>query len=462
MRKNSNSPKPGQIGKYWLSQKSGRKGHDGAWCRTWYDPKCRQTRSVSLGTSDFSVASKALAEWVVKHGERQFLDPANVLIDEVLLRYWNAHGCNRPSHKSIFDNLAAWQKFWGGRMVSDITPQEQKRFVTWLQTEWSRNGLSTSSVDKVLSAGRAALNRAYRQQELTSAPHIFLYQSAEDRRESPPMGRPVTPAEIAKLFDAVQSRHVLMYLILAVTTLARPAAILDLTLAQIDHEHGLLSLNPDGRKQTKKYRPTIPIAPTLRPWLDETTGPTGHFVFCRGKRINKISTAFRELVQRAGLDTKVTPYSIRHGMARSMRRQRVPTEEIGAFLGHLPRGSSATTAVYAPFEPEYMDVAVQAIEATLVTVRQHLKRMTIDRPSGTPSDLLGSLIIANGRANRGIGDAKRQEVRQAILAGLPHGRIVRELGVSSGTVSALRKALREDGIILLGATPIDTRRRSAG
>ena len=55
----------------------------------------------------------------------------------------------------------------------------------------------------------------------------------------------------------------------------------------------------------------------------------------------------------AGLDERVTPYSIRHGMARELRKRRVPTEQIKVFLGRLPSGSDATTSIYAPCEPDF-------------------------------------------------------------------------------------------------------------
>jgi len=66
-RLSNGNPKPGQIGNYWLSKKSGREGRAHAWYRTWYDKASRQTCRVSLGTADFQEASLALG----KLGPRQ-------------------------------------------------------------------------------------------------------------------------------------------------------------------------------------------------------------------------------------------------------------------------------------------------------------------------------------------------------------------------------------------------------
>ena len=47
------------------------------------------------------------------------------------------------------------------------------------------------------------------------------------------------------------------------------------------------------------------------------------------------------------------------------------------------------------------------------------------------------------KARRGVGDAKREEVRFLILSGLPHKEVVKPSKVLSGTVGLIRKEMRE-------------------
>src|SRR5262249_33503645 len=108
-----------------------------------------------------------------------------------------------------------------------------------------------------------------------------------------------------------------------------------------------LDLNPPGRTQNKKFRPMVPVTPTLLPWLRREVGPSGRYVSYRSKGLRSILHMWRLTRADAGLDKGVTPYSIRHGLAREMRKRRVPTEQISLFLGHLPDGSAATTSIYA-------------------------------------------------------------------------------------------------------------------
>ena len=59
------------------------------------------------------------------------------------------------------------------------------------------------------------------------------------------------------------------YIILALNAWARPETIIDLSVsAQVDFESGLIYLNPPGRIQNKKVRPTIRLTDDLCGWLN--------------------------------------------------------------------------------------------------------------------------------------------------------------------------------------------------
>jgi hypothetical protein len=202
-----------------------------------------------------------------------------------------------------------------------------------------------------------------------------------------------------------------------------------------------LDLNPPGRKQNKKFRPVLPVTPTLSPWLQDDRAPNARYVSYAAAPIDSIVHAWRLMREEASLDEKVQPYSIRHGMAREMRKHKVPSEQIRLFLGHLPKGSDATTSIYAPYEPDYCAAAVAAIECVMDEVRKHLKRVNIDQPRINPAELAAKTIGVKNR--RGVGDTKREEVRFLILSGLSHAEVMRRGAVSSGTVSAIRREMGE-------------------
>lgn len=439
MRKRLQKPKPGQIGDYWLTKKPGRAGNGDAWCRTWYDKRSRQTCRVSLGTADIHEATLLLADWVAKNGRRDSeIGQDKVHVVSLLGRYWVEHASKLPSANTAFNGLSYWNEFWKSATVSELTPGEQKRFHKWLLAK----GMDEGGVDRVMADGKAALNRAVKWQELSSAPHIFMMQTAEDRRSRDPLGRPIVPKEMALLIDAANSRHMLTYLVIATNTLARPGAILDLRGAQFDDDHNRVALNPPGRKQNKKHRPILAVTPTLKPWLQGVTDPRKRYVSYGSRAIESIGTAWDNLVKEAGLDDRVTPYSIRHGMAREMRKRKVPKEQISIFLGHLPKDSDATTSIYAPYDPEYCSEAITAIESVMGEIRQHLKRANIDQPPAAIDSAAMAKAIPS-KTKKGVGDAKREEIRFLILSGLPHKEVVKRSKTSSGTVSLIRSEMRE-------------------
>ena len=96
--------------------------------------------------------------------------------------------------------------------------------------------------------------------------------------------------------------------------------------------------------------------------------------------------------------------------------------------------------VYAPYDPEYCTDAVAAVEGVMAEVRRNLPRASIDEPVLDVETLAKSIP---SKTTAGIGDAKREEIRCLILSGYPHAEVVKRSGVSSGTVSLIRKEIRE-------------------
>jgi integrase len=429
------SDKPGYFQGYWLEQKPGR--DSGVWYRTWYDQPRRQVRRVSTGERDFSIAQRALIAWVLNNERPRHAPRSQALIDAIALRYWTDHAAFRPSAKTIKRELRLIHAWWDGKTVADITPDAQRRFRQHL----TELGTGPGGIDRILSTFRAALNHARKNEEVESVPFIAGFRPAEELRSREPKGRPLTLEELARLIDGAQSRHTLAYLWLAIGTLARPAAILDLTVTQYDADNGVLTLNPPGRVQNKKWRPVVPVAAALVPWLapDAADAKTGRYVTYRGKPITSIIAAFRIARAAAGLDARVTPYSIRHTMARELRKARVPGEQISLFLGHLPSGTASTTAVYAPYEPEYLAGAAAAINDVMGRLAALVRNSHKPPPDAAPT----------GKAIRhGIGDEKRQQVRRLILDGVPHAKVKELTGVSDGSISSIRKALRAEALAL--------------
>jgi integrase len=141
-------------------------------------------------------------------------------------------------------------------------------------------------------------------------------------------------------------------------TCARPTAILQLTWPQIDFDHGLIDLNPRGRTQTAKRRPTVPIADyALEPLKSAYAArQSDHIIERGGKGIANIKKAFSAASERSNVHA--TPYTLRHTGAVWRAEDGVPMSELAQLMGH--EDSATTEKHYARYSPTYLRKAANA------------------------------------------------------------------------------------------------------
>jgi integrase len=272
-------------------------------------------------------------------------------------------------------------KLLGKTLIGKLDDDDVEEFVEDLQED----GLSIGYISRILSTLRAALNFAVKKKRLKYAPKIPEVRTKAHMDAEPLRGRRLTVEEVAKLFDAAQEPHVLIYLAFLSFTLSRPCALLDLTHKQIDWDHANLNLNPEGRVQTKKHRPTLRIARTFFLWLGwaiKQSSADGHLIHYNGEPIASMKQAFRGLVKRAKLEGRVSAYSIRHTISAYLRKcdPRVPGDEISIVLGHLVVDSKKVTQRYSPFDPDYLVHITPAIEKFFLEVAALCKRHNLLQP----------------------------------------------------------------------------------
>ena len=370
--------RPGQIGDYWLS----RRPNSAVWCRTWFDATGRQTRRASLGSSDFREAQLRLAAWITAHREMRHERPQDVPLEQILVRYYREHASKAPSAEQARFHLRYWSEFFAGATVAELTPPRQEAFIMWLR----ESGKSDGYAARILDTGRAALNRAYKRQELDRVPFIMTVPDRAPAKER----RRLSPQEVSALLTAAREvPHLLTFCMVALNTLARPDAILDLSPFQIDLENRRIDLNPAGRRQTKKHRPVVPITDTLLPWVSGATAE--RLVHWHGRPVASIKTAWRRIRDVAGLPADASPYSLRHTMATELRRRGVPEWEVSGMLGHKRAGITET---YAKFSPSYLGEAARAIDAFFADLGKISDQTEIQIP--TVRSTCVSVVAATG------------------------------------------------------------------
>ena len=185
--------------------------------------------------------------------------------------------------------LRDWRNFFGAdAAVANVTYEAQQRFIAYLRAR----GCSDGYIHRILATGRTAINRAYKFGEVSSVPYII------NVRPGPARDRVLSVEEMARLFDAAEMDHLFMWLLVSCNTLARPEVACELTRFQIDFDNRLVHLNPKGRPQTKKYRPSVPLTETLLPWL--RAGQSEYIVSYWGDRVRSIKRGFEAMVPARG------------------------------------------------------------------------------------------------------------------------------------------------------------------
>jgi integrase len=370
-----------RIGEFFLKERGG------VYQIAYYDPRARQTRCISTGTRSLSEAEIKLAEHALRKGAPVERD--DVLLADALSFYWLERGQNLASWETQRLAMRYAVEVWGNPMVSELTPLRQKDFVKHLRAK----EITDHTILRLLGCIWTSLNYYHEEGRLKVVPPRISNEKWNPVLDS--RKRVLSLGELAKLFNAAaRLEHRWRYMLLAVATAARPEAILGLRPSEIDLEHGLLHLLPEGRAQNKKRRPSLPLCPTLKAhmatWVAEDgTAPLCHY---KGEEMTS-DTYFDALKAEAGVECY--RYAIRHTLITWLVRKGVPIDEREIYIGHRLPGS-ATTEGYVHLDPQYLAKASAAVEelfqalAPLVTARALLKEVPLEEQP-VPDSVVGEV-----------------------------------------------------------------------
>lgn len=365
--------------------------------RNWYVvwTERRITQRVSTGTEDDRKAETILAAFVLEYeaDKRKNANTRDVGIDQVLSFYYDEKASRLPSAMQAEIAIRHLNRLYPAA-VSAIDDAAHESYASRRSAE----GVKWQTINRERMVLRAALNFYAQKRGLQSIPKIPTIKAGDDEAQIvEPKGRPLTLEELAAMFHRAPTPRSLLLLTVLVGTMCRPDAARDLALGeQVDFRHGLINLNPAGRKQTKKNRPVVPMGRVFKLALRKALAEkgTGYLFSFKGKRVASIKTAFRAIRDAAGLDARVTPYSIRHTLGRELRRRRVPTDEVSLMLGHRPADVSKTDLIYAPYDPDYCRAAARAIDKLFIELRHISFRKSASKPRASEQNR-GSVETVN-------------------------------------------------------------------
>lgn len=384
-----------QLGPFWL----GRESMSANYYVYWYDPKLRKTRRRSTHLSELEKAKLYLARLALLEAPRNPLEHKDVALETIRHFYIKQHASKIRSTalaERAFELVADYFKEKLGQdqpALASFSVSRQEEFMRWCR---DRHSLKAKSIATYLTYIKAASRYAatprmlqgiggdeVESQIIDKAPHIISNEADVARvtglqRSSPRQWVP-TDDELAAILSNIKDEHVFRYAILALNTWARPEAINELSvLHQVDFDRALVYLNPPGRPQSNKVRPTIKLTKNLRGWL--LFWNLDRPIVFNGKPIAGISNrTLQKIAARAQLSkpTLFNRYCLRHYMATRVRRVPgifVPREERAAWMGHVDPHHRTTEAWYESLDPEHLQAAANATDRILETLDSKCSR----------------------------------------------------------------------------------------
>ena len=385
-------------------------------------------------------------------------------ITSILQHYWESHSDATPSAfqaRRAGSLLLEWLtdiRKKPAANAADFSLSWQQDFVKWLGQEKNH---AVATIAREMTSLAAAFNHALkriivvgkdgekREVQLLKSAVPVLYKAQEISRltakpEPTPRDWLPTGAQLALFVDTIGTRtaagtwdknseNLFRYVVCALNTWARPAAILSLHVpTQVDFDTGSIRLNPPGRKQTKKVRPTIPLTTNLAAWLQHWN--CDRPIHRNGTPLKSIKKAFKAHALKLGMP-RFTPYTLRHFMATAIRRVddcHVTREQRQEWLGHKPQD---TTSWYEHHDLEWLREARLGTDRIIAELNSLLRSRKLcppaqPRPHGKAGALMATQRV---RATQGAVSGKRagpQSVRSPSIGPLPAaGKNPRKSGV---------------------------------
>ncbi len=388
-----------EYGGFWLTQVA----DSPAYYACWYDAGRRRTCRCSLRTEELEEAKKQLIQRAGAAGLDATRSPERVMIAAVLDHYCDHHSDSRASAfqarraaELVIEFLADQSDI--AAKVASFGPIRQRQFMAWSQ---DKLGHSPATIARNLSVLSSAFRFGASLQQVTDGfgrqtevllldqvPSVVTSGSkvAELLNVAEPEANDWLPTfeEFGRFLDELRKGQELTfrYVMLALNTWARPEAIMDLRVrAQVDFEHGLLDLNPPGRRQNDKRRPTIRLTGNLRGWL-EHWGQDAPMMW-NNQPIKSVKRTWQRHASACGLP-EFTRYTLRHFMATKVRRAKppVPAEQRSQWLGHVGDRANRTTRMYEKFDPDFLADCARATDAIIEEPQDHTRRTLDARKSG--------------------------------------------------------------------------------
>jgi len=328
----------------------------------WYVAYTKDGRSKrdSLRTTDLQTAEVRFQGWLKErrlHIEVQD-DPYIEDVLELWMDQWiTGRMLSESRYPSVCKNLNA---YFGKMRVSEIEREHSRTYCQLRQdgkigTSKASNSTVRLELQRLRAALRFMMERVEpKEQRLPQSviPYVELPHA------SPPRNRVLSKDEIQLLRETCPNlvikgsnrmSRIGRFVMLALETAQRKTAICELTWGQVKFDVNQIHFNPEGRRQTQKKRPTVPISPVLRPVLERAFEERiNDYVIDHDRGVWE---PLKKLASDLGIDG-LHPHVFRHTWATHAVMRGVPMKKVAMFLGDREKTVIET---YQHLAPDYLE-----------------------------------------------------------------------------------------------------------
>jgi len=333
----------------------------------WYSKARRRTIRKSTGERDLERAKSKLIKHVDQRtpGSAKSLD--EVSLAEIFADYAEA-ASNQVNARGALHSLRMLLEFAdsaGIEFIGQFTAEAQNEYIKARRESVRRRygRVSNATPRQDLGFFKSAVRHAWKQGRITEVPYVVSVPPP------PPRQRFLNETEIQQLLRECKVWRLELYVRLALNTLQRPQAILDLQVDRVDLERGRLDFMAPWMEQSNKRRPVVPMTDGIRPYLERAIAEStsGFIVEHEGKPFiqHALRFQFMRARVRAGLGKDVTLYTLRHTGATLLAAKGVPMRQIAGMMGHT--NTRTTEQHYAKHQPEFLSAAADGLDQILST-----------------------------------------------------------------------------------------------
>tara|TARA_B100000768_G_scaffold140956_1_gene132499 strand:- start:89 stop:1138 length:1050 start_codon:yes stop_codon:yes gene_type:complete len=323
-----------------------------------------RSRRKSLRTKDLFRAEHRFEGWLEAKRKAQLVEDDPYVED--CLDYWmdqwiRGRMMTEDRYVSVVNNL---KEYFGKMRVGQITRKDSATYIELRRSAqitgrigWGAANSTIQHEMKELIACFNFMRKKVEPRERRLPEHIIPF--IEPPEASPPRNRVFSPDELDRLWQYATApencrARECRFIVLAMETAQRKSAIIELQWPQVnlDIGKGRIFFNPEGRAQTRKVRPPLPVSSRLRPLLEQYQAEkTSEFVL---DSTTDVQYGLKRIADGLGIKG-LTPHVFRHTWATNAALAGKDMAKVAAFMGDT---EDTVRKNYIHLTPDYLDDVV--------------------------------------------------------------------------------------------------------